>query len=532
MRRICLGTLGLSLGCFLLQARAEELSWRPVGSRPAPVVRGADPGPADADPVAWRTHQPAADPPAGDSGIRPVSFISVPAPLPGLGSADAPSPLRQVTAFEMAQEPPPPAPVSRDPAPPAPSAAGVQAVQFPAEPVAFPGVGGDDGPVPEEAVGGDLFGCCQCCGPWLEVSPEYLLWWTRGDQLPPLVTTGPATVPEAVRGALGAPGTVILFGNQGADEEARSGGRLTATYWCDPGCFGIEASAFLLAEVSTKFSASSDQFAVLARPFFNLNQGIQDRQLAATPGILPTDVLSLRGTVTVDTPSRLWGAEINLRERLCGDCCWHVDILGGFRYLDLQEGLHITENVISERAVAGVPIFNVGNNIIVSDRFDTRNQFYGGQVGTQLSWHRGRWGVDGIFKLGLGLNHEVINIQGNQTVTTPAGSVTQFQGGLLALSSNSGHFTNERFAVVPEVELKVSYQLTEHLSAFLAYDFLYWNGVVRPGDQVDLTLDVNKIPNFSNVVVPNTTGQVHPVVPFRETGFWAQGFSAGVELKY
>jgi hypothetical protein len=401
------------------------------------------------------------------------------------------------------------------------------------QPVEFPAGTEPEGEIITEVpMGADVWEAPAGPGRWFEITPEYLLWWTRASHLPALVTTAPATVPEAIRGALGAPGTMVLFGDQGADGESRSGGRLTATYWCDPGCLGIEASAFLLQSVSSNFSANSNQFPVLARPFFDINLGIQDRQLTTTPGILPGDVLKLQGGVTVQTPSQLWGAEINLRRNLCQDCCWRLDILGGFRYLDLDEGLHVTENVTSLKAVPGEPIFNVGNNIVVTDRFDTSNQFYGGQVGAQLEWHRGRWGVEGTLKVAWGINREVIDIQGSQTVTTPTGATQHFVGGLLAVPGNIGHFTQDRFAVVPEVGLKATYQVTEHLNAFIAYDFLYWGNVERPADQVDTSLDINKIPNFTNVVVPNTSGQIHPVVPFRESGFWAQGFSCGLELRY
>src|SRR5437879_5413244 len=52
------------------------------------------------------------------------------------------------------------------------------------------------------------------CGPagraW--VRGEYLLWWLRDSAPPPLVTTGPASA--QVPGALGQPGTVVLFGGQ------------------------------------------------------------------------------------------------------------------------------------------------------------------------------------------------------------------------------------------------------------------------------------------------------------------------------
>ena len=63
---------------------------------------------------------------------------------------------------------------------------------------------------------------CQCqdfcgtafCGPpgrvWLRA--DYLMWFTTGTRLPPLVTTSPQGTPANQAGVLGAPGTTILFG--------------------------------------------------------------------------------------------------------------------------------------------------------------------------------------------------------------------------------------------------------------------------------------------------------------------------------
>lgn len=52
---------------------------------------------------------------------------------------------------------------------------------------------------------------------------EYLLWWTKGSQLPPLITSGlPGTTP--LPGALGQTGSSVLFGNSDVDRGPRSGG--------------------------------------------------------------------------------------------------------------------------------------------------------------------------------------------------------------------------------------------------------------------------------------------------------------------
>jgi hypothetical protein len=54
--------------------------------------------------------------------------------------------------------------------------------------------------------------------------------------------------------------------------------------------------------------------------------------------------------------------------------------------------------------------------------------------------------------------------------------------------------------------------------------------VVRPGKQIDTVLNENLIPQF-----PATTpvsGPNRPAVLLKETDFWVQGLTVGLELRY
>jgi hypothetical protein len=344
---------------------------------------------------------------------------------------------------------------------------------------------------------------------------EFLLWWFRDSRLPPLVSTSP----EASGGIIGQPGTVVLFGGSDVENEERAGGRFTAGFWLDP-CqtWSLEGTYFFLGQRAVRFAANSDQFSTIARPFFNLNAGTEFSELTTSPSLGT-------GSISVVMPSRLWGAEASLRRTLCG-CPGGVSLLGGFRYLDLGEGLSILEDV---QAFPDVPLFG-GNHIFVADNFATRNQFYGGQLGAAAELRRGRWSVDLQGKIALGVNRQTININGSQLFIAPTGVQTPFTGGLLALPTNSGHFERDRFAVVPEIGVNVGYQITDRIRAFAGYTFLFWSNVVRPGDQVDRVLDITQIPNFPVVALP--TLQARPAVPFKETDFWAQGINLGLEIRY
>jgi hypothetical protein len=82
------------------------------------------------------------------------------------------------------------------------------------------------------------------------------------------------------------------------------------------------------------------------------------------------------------------------------------------------------------------------------------------------------------------------------------------------------------------VQFKIGYQILRNLSGFIGYDFLYWNQVVRPGSQVDQTVDTRQVPTssaYGGFPFPKITA---PEALFNRTDFWAQGLTFGMELTY
>jgi hypothetical protein len=358
------------------------------------------------------------------------------------------------------------------------------------------------------------------------VKAEYLLWAVRPYHIPALVTTADPPNPPNI-GIIGATGTHELFGDSNIDGGLRSGLRLTAGCWCDMWMEeGIEASGFFLGQKNASFSTNSNQNAVIARPFFDLNNNREFVELVSFPGLQT-------GSITVNAPSRFFGVEGDYRTKICCGCDYRADLLVGFRYLNLDEDLNITENIQFGNSALLAPPFNPvdlrNQNGIATDDFHTKNQFYGGQVGISGEKQWGKWSVDGRFKLALGATEQDVTITGSQRFSP--NSALNAAGGLLALPSNSGSFSKTRFTVVPEIDLNVGYQVTDHIRAFVGYNFLWWSSVLRPGDQIDRVLDITQIPNFAtNGAAP--TGAGRPAVPFKETSFWAQGLNVGIEFRY
>jgi hypothetical protein len=352
---------------------------------------------------------------------------------------------------------------------------------------------------------------------------EFLLWSVSNSHVPPLVTTSSPTS----LGVLGQPDTAVLFGGS-VNHEDFSGGRFTVGWWCDP-CerLGFEASYFFLGQRSIGYDAASTGTPLLARPFFDVNPAVngENSELVANPAVasLP-NLIPLTGAVHIRQSTELWGMEGNALWNCWRGCWGRLDFLSGFRYLQLKENLSITENLLVPFTSLAVP----GESLFVSDQFGTRNQFYGGQIGLRAEANWRRWVVEFTSKVALGTTHQQVDINGATIITPFGGSPSAFTGGLLALPSNIGHFSRDHFSVVPEAGLNFGYNINDHWRVYTGYSFIYWNSVVRPGDQIDRVVNSSQLPGHMGSFV----GPPRPAFGFRETDFWAHGVNFGLEFKY
>jgi hypothetical protein len=339
---------------------------------------------------------------------------------------------------------------------------------------------------------------------WAEV--DYLAWSVKGDRPPPLVTTSPTGTPLPQAGVLGLPTTTVLFGDSSVNGGWRSGGRLQAGYWFDPSrTRGIEASFFALQGASTGFAANSGSTAILARPFFNTFTNRQDATLVAFPGIAT-------GVIAVNETSRLLGAGALYRQEIGNWGGQHISALVGYRYLHSSDKLSIPATATS---------LGFGFTVNDLDAFNASSDFHGLDLGLTGEWKAGPWSLEWRGKLALGMNFNSADISGTSTI---AG--VPLPGGLLALSSNSGHFSQTHFAVVPELALKAGYQLAPQWRIVAGYDVLYWTDVQRAGGLIDTTIN----PNLIQPVAPG--GPQRPMPLFNTAPLLAQGFSVGVSYNY
>ncbi len=360
---------------------------------------------------------------------------------------------------------------------------------------------------------------------WFDV--EYLNWWYKDPSLSiPLVTT--SDDPLSI-GALGEPGTRIIFGaGSGNSPTYRnpSGGRIACGFWFDyRQTMGLDANAFVLERVSSVFTASSagGDAPLIAIPF-NATQPF----LFNPAGETSLNAGGFPNRVEVHSSTQLWGGEANGLLNFIGWDLARVILLGGFRYLDLDETLTLTDTFFDTASSATA---TTAATITVQDQFKTRNQFYGAQAGLKAEWNRGNWFVNGTAKFAYGSNHETMMIAGDTTVVNGAFGAASgvFPGGVFAQPSNIGSFTRSVEAYVPEGQVQIGCLICPYLKPFVGYNFIYISKVIRAGEQLERNINPTQNQFFGGGTL---VGPPAPLPTFQPSSFWAHGITAGLEFRY
>lgn len=545
--------------------QSEQTTWGPAKGRPVEPSPAAVPAshPAPVNPPAESPFRPVqAEPPADER---------VPSTLPPIQP-----PPKPVSADPPKADPPktdPPKPPSEQLPPPRPDAESVgprivtrlredcPPAALPAHPGVAP-TGGELPPTRHRVFGSpgvnlsrdfavrDLFGLDmdyprhlrggigpdgtgEIAGPPSDLwffQAEYLLWWVNNPRIPTLATTSAS---GNGFGFQGNPDTRALLGPGTFGQSLRSGLRVRAGGYfdeCDP--LGVDGSFFFLGTARERASFDSNQFPVITRPFFAPNAGVLNTpngtvllpgefgEVVARPGLST-------GRFDVETDSFLWGADVNVRRGICRTCLGGTGWFFGYRHVNLTERLRMTETLVASGAQAPDP---VGTQVVVGDLFETRNRFHGGQAGYYWNRRYGRWDVDARASVALGVTHQILNIDGFQQRTRPGQATENFRGGLLATGPNLGQFTDNRFSVVPEATLNVGYMVTPTVRVYAGYNFMYWNNVIRPGDQIDRTVDVTFVPNPPAGVPASGLNRPQPL--FRQSDLWVNGIQFGAEVRW
>ncbi|WP_158265353.1 BBP7 family outer membrane beta-barrel protein [Blastopirellula marina] len=350
---------------------------------------------------------------------------------------------------------------------------------------------GDGGALPPRAYGG----------------VEAMMVWRKGGNYPPLLTTSA----NADRGILGNPSTQIVWGDGNEHGNPTAGGRITLGLWLDDyQNWSVGGRFMALEEQSQGFTATSDQYPVLAYPFFNLNTGLQDSTIVALPGT-GTGAAN-NTTVNFENRNSFYMGDAFLTKHIATNNGNRWDFIGGYTYFKMEDSLY-NDATFTVQDLAPPGGLSTGDVVRYSDRFDAVNEFHGGHVGLMAEFQDGPFSWRAMGKLALGSAHQEATVSG---LTTANGNFVRNEG-VYALASNSGSFSRDKFVYVPEINIEMLYAYNCNLDFKIGTTFIYFSDIVTGGALINNNID------------PNGTA---PVFQFNEQEYWILGMTAGVEYHY
>jgi hypothetical protein len=442
--------------------------------------------------------------------------------------------------------PPPPAPMIGS-AMPAPGAAGVLPETPLLPPEAYFGGGN----------GGQFY-----------AGADYLLWKIRGQPIPQNVTAVPVglieLVPSQIVTGPGLPTTIdplsvtpvyvpisVLSnanfgGPTSSDPGFSNGARINLGVWADSArSFGIESSTIILDRVSDNRSiinaGNPDPLALstgvnnIAIVIPNLGDPIR----TDTEITLPRNGIS---RVAITSSTNLFGTELNLRgvNYVIGSTSFGS--MAGFRYINFTDRLSAASSVrlVEPANVTPPPEGIVQGNIsrdltfTTLDNIHVRNNFVGAQIGFDSETQVGAFTFYGRIKFAVGPNFQSSSSSGvtqviNNDPARPTPASITYPGGQLVGVFPSGPTERTRYSFIPELNLKLGYQVAPWARVTVGYDGLYLGHMARAGlstvnNSINTTVTTGTNVSASNFVQPSFRLADHDA--------WVQGLSLGFELSF
>lgn len=348
-------------------------------------------------------------------------------------------------------------------------------------------------------------------GPKDWASAEYLYWWSQNSKINvPLATQNPSSL-----AIINQPGTQVILGagshNNTFDFGSINGVRITLGGWIDDAHrYGIEGSGFSFAEAKKTLSASSvgANKPIIDVPFFSVQTSSENVLVGNKPN-----------TITDSDTFQPYSIELNGLYNLSDKTAFPLILTAGFRTVNITENLNLNDAIYN---TPGLPANSVLN---VQDRFSTKNNFYGFQMGARTHYLYGKIDLSGSAEMALGVNYQQIKINGetninNRTVLQPIG--------LFAEPSNTGTFKQNQFAILPELKIKMGYHLTQYIQPFFTYNVMYMNNIIRASNEIDRNINLSQNPLIGGTGV--LSGPAAPVRQFNNTSIWIQGVSIGLQV--
>lgn len=343
---------------------------------------------------------------------------------------------------------------------------------------------------------------------WLEA--DYLYWQIQDSpEILPLVIEQPV-----VNGLFN-----VVLGGKKIKNDWHSGARFTLGYWFDScNSLGAEVNYFFLGKKSNQSNVASDENGSprLRVPFFNVNTGQPDSTAVATPGLF-------KGDAFLKISNRMQGAELNIIKAISLENSSNFKVLGGFRYWNFDDSVTF---FVDSPLVAFPTVYNN------QDKFNTQNNFYGGQIGACFDqcFSCFQFNVKGKVALGAMCQRSIVH--GRFKTNEFTGSVQTFAGGYFAQPTNMGNHKKTRFSVIPELDISIGYQIMDCLRVRAGYSALYASGVLRAAKQMNSAINPTQSANIEFTPTPVLVGEPSPQAKLKSSGLWTQGINVGLDFSF
>lgn len=357
----------------------------------------------------------------------------------------------------------------------------------------------------------DAKGCaCAACKRWTSwTNAEFLAGWSKGRDLPALVTTSPLGTPQIDSGVLGLPSTQTLFGGGAVSDGMQGGVRLDFGIWLDDiESLGLGTTIWGYAGDVASYQDNSANNPILARPFFNEIFSAEDSFLVAYPGLST-------GSINARASNDIIGTDVYLRTNGWVGKGYNLDLFGGYEFMRVDDDVRIQS---SSTIVGGGGSLPIGSTLDIFDAFDAHNEFHGGVFGAMSDIHYQGWKLTLMGKVAVGYMDQRVSISG-QTVTDTGGGPATTNSGLLAQDSNIGNYAQRKIAYIPEFAAKMSYEVTDYLDITFGYHLTWWSSVVHAGDAIDLNVDPSQFID-------------RPEFNFVDTDFYMHTLSLGAAVRW
>jgi len=350
---------------------------------------------------------------------------------------------------------------------------------------------------------------------------SYLLMWTNdGNTNIPIATGGPSL------GIVGQTGTTVLLGNSAVDYGTINGFKVAAGGFIGDSRTGIEFAGTYIGRTTQTGTAGPTSISTIGRPFRDPRTGVENSVITAAAG-------AFNGGVTMTNSLEAYSAELNPFFRVVDGGRVTIDLITGFRYFQHAETLNIYSG--STLQAGGVSAFNgfglaAPASVLVHDRFGAHTTFYGANLGAKASFGSNRLFLDLTGKVAIGGVRQNVSVDGSTTVTSGGGfaAPASTQGGFLTAGQNLGERSDSRFAVLPEGNATIGYQVTSWANVFAGFTVIYLDTVARPNDQISRSFTANSIPTTPTYTRP--TGQRTTAII--DDDFYLYGFNFGVTFSY